>query len=144
MKYSDKDLLKKIGYTSFEIDAAISALNQNNHTNQDPLYGRDRPKTHVFTQGKVFTYEKLEVPKKIERSKKPIQGNVNEGSAVEMNDDDDVVNMSVTGFSPKAGISVQDQVYHPNQNILTMLKKIRTSNLNNVNIWTTEHKFYKK
>ena len=87
--------MKEAGYTNSEIKSAIFALRQNNNEdNHDHQYGRDRPKTHVFTQGKVFTYEKLEVPKKILRKKKLTQVSENWcGSTMEGDSSDGILNM---------------------------------------------------
>ena len=54
---STKDVLLEAGYTSFEIENAISNYSQQRLEN----LGKDRPRTHVFSQGKTFTYEKLSV-----------------------------------------------------------------------------------
>ena len=51
---STTDILLEAGYTSSEIRNAISQ-------SQSRLPGKDRPQTHVFSQGKTFTYEKLSI-----------------------------------------------------------------------------------
>ena len=55
----EQELLRNVGYSDNDIVSAFSNLNSVGEND----FGRDRPKTHVYFQGKSFTYPKLEVPK---------------------------------------------------------------------------------
>ena len=55
------DILVNAGYSPSTIKVALKSDVEHRHTNEN-AYGRSRPRTQVFYQGKVFTYEKLEVP----------------------------------------------------------------------------------
>ena len=54
-----QDILKNAGYSPSAIDTAVKSDESHEH---ESVYGRSRPRTQVFYQGKIFTYEKLEVP----------------------------------------------------------------------------------
>ena len=54
-----KDILKNVGYTLPVIENIVKKFRVYCDMGN---YGRSRPKTQIFSQGKVFTYEKLEVP----------------------------------------------------------------------------------
>jgi hypothetical protein len=62
--------LKRVGYNEEDIDSALSS--QISIENDENSFGRSRPITHVFSQGKVFTYPKLEIPK-VQNSRKTVR-----------------------------------------------------------------------
>ena len=48
------------GYTQLECSKIITSKRRDEESKQE-IYGKDRPRTKVVSQGKVFTYEKLEI-----------------------------------------------------------------------------------
>ena len=127
---SARDMLRNAGYSEGDIESAI--LRKNSEEMDYNPYGRDRPTTHVFYQGKVFTYPKLEVPKQSKRKKQTRNPMVEENDA----------NLLV--LDPDASPS-DNQDHHTH--ILASLKNIRIKNLNNViigllNINSIRNKFH--
>ena len=57
---STQNILLEAGYDLAEVKA-ITCITPANHIHNDGEYGRNRPQTQVFSQGRIFTYEKLEV-----------------------------------------------------------------------------------
>ena len=129
---SARDMLRNAGYSEGDIESVI--LRKNSEVMDYNPYGRDRPTTHVFYQGKVFTYPKLEVPKQSKRKKQT------RNPMVEDND----ANLLV--LDPDASSSVPANQDH-HTHILASLKNIRIKNLNNViigllNINSIRNKFH--
>ena len=142
LQQTDKEILRNIGYTEDDIEHALTSLNKNSDIEEN-IYGRSRPTTHVFWQGKVFTYPKLEVPettsRKIRGTLKTRYGSVNSdcrGTQPALDPDDR--QFDVGSVVPKTST---------NDLSLTCLKNIRIENLNNViigqlNINSLRNKFY--
>ena len=119
------DILVNAGYSPSTIKVAVKSDVEYKHRNENP-YGRSRPRTQVFYQGKVFTYEKLEVPtdnlsnksRVISSSLKPM-----------------LLNPEATPFVPivvdKSKFS-EEFVAILEKDALSSLKDIRISNLKNV------------
>ena len=106
----EQELLRNVGYSDNDIVSAFSNLNSVGEND----FGRDRPKTHVYFQGKSFTYPKLEVPK-------PKNLNLNK---------DRRENLSVQQVNSEAQLSVSKNP--ANHHSLNFLGKIRVENVNNV------------
>ena len=126
---STRNILKQAGYSEEDVDSAIFKESSEN-TDKNP-YGRDRPTTHIFSQGKVFTYPKLEVPKQSKLKKQTTKPRVQECCA----------NLPV----PDPGVSSLGQANH-DHHILASLRSIRIKNLSNViigllNINSLRYKF---
>ena len=126
------DILTKVGYS--EDDIASALLHENSKgTIEEGDYGRNRPTTHVFSQGKVFTYPKLEVPEpkgKIRKSRSMVRRDVGASLALGLDPD-------VSPFIPA----------NENLHIFTSLRSIRIKNLKNViigqlNINSLRNKFH--
>ena len=123
-------LLKEVGYTENDIKHALLAAKYD--AVEENEYGRNRPTTHVFYQGKTFTYPKLEVPNpKSSKSKGMADLSVHgsgDGSPV---------------LDPESSIRPSNPYHH----IFTSLRNIRIANLNNViiaqlNINSLRNKFH--
>jgi hypothetical protein len=96
-----------------------------NHTNENP-YGRSRPRTQVFYQGKVFTYEKLDVP---------ADNFSNKSRVISSSMNPKVLNPEAIPFVPiEVDIKsiVSEKVSILDKDALSTLKDIRISNLKNV------------
>ena len=124
------ELLKNAGYDNDDIDAAVLA--QNSIVEKESEYGRDRPTTHVFCQGKSFTYPKLEVPKGKNQKK---VGHKNWSRA----------NLTVPVLNPEVSLFVPEN--STSHHSLTLLKSLRIENVNNVifgqlNINSIRNKFH--
>ena len=125
--------LKSAGYTEDDITSALSNRNTNISI-EDGNYGRSRPTTHVFSQGKVFTYPKLDVPKK-HNTKNRI-----DRSVVQRCSEDP----PTTVLDPCAKPFIPANMYH---HIFASLRSIRIKNLKNVivgqlNINSLRNKFH--
>ena len=123
-------LLKEVGYTENDIKHALLAAKYD--AVEENKYGRNRPTTHVFYQGKTFTYPKLEVPNpKSSKSKRMADLSVHgsgDGSPV---------------LDPESSVRPSSPYHH----IFTSLRNIRIANLNNViiaqlNINSLRNKFH--
>ena len=64
---STQNILLDAGYNLSEVQAIPLSNLRKNHN--DGKYGRNRPRTQVFSQGRTFTYEKLEVEPSIRNEK---------------------------------------------------------------------------
>ena len=125
---STVETLLEAGYSHSQVNKIISDNGKQHSLDHDD---RNRPKTHVFSQGKVFTYEKLEVqpfqPSKKDRSKwreKPL--------------------MSSSHSSPTNLNSTAPSL---DKDAFTILKNIRIQNLKNIiigqlNINSLRNKFH--
>jgi hypothetical protein len=123
---SIQDLLKRVGYNEEDIDSALSS--QTSIENDENSFGRCRPTTHVFSQGKVFTYPKLEIP--IQQKSRKIKLSAIQSIPV--------IHPEVNPFIPSKPT---------NHTILTSLRNIRIANLKNViigqlNINSLRNKFH--
>ena len=123
-------MLRNAGYSEGDIESVI--LRKNSEVMDYNPYGRDRPTTHVFYQGKTFTYPKLEVP--------------NPKSSKSKHMADLSVHRSGNG-SPVLDLESSIRPTNPHHHIFTALRNIRIANLNNViiaqlNINSLRNKFH--
>ena len=128
---SFSDVLKNVGYNEEDIASALLSLNGNEKI-EDGMYGRDRPTTHVFFQGKVFTYPKLEVPKNLSSTIRRDKSVVQRGSATLP-----PLDPEASSFVPATG----------NPHIFSSLRSVRIKNLKNViigqlNVNSLRNKFH--
>ena len=118
-----QDILKNAGYSPSAIDTAVKSDESHEH---ESVYGRSRPRTQVFYQGKIFTYEKLEVPTGKSLSKR---------SRVISSSKEQKLNPEVEPFVPNEeanSIPLESSLLSLDEDALSTLKNIRISNLNNV------------
>ena len=68
---STENVLLDAGYTISQVKD-IMASKRKNEESQHVIYDENRPQTQVFSQGKVYTYEKLDIKtNNIESKPKP-------------------------------------------------------------------------
>ena len=130
--------LKKVLFTVGYDQSAIKKALMNFDWKGENCYGRNRPQTHVFTQGRIFSYPKLEVVSSSNRKSDRSGGDrrislVNEECACLVDD----------GLNPEVVISANDS----DKDASTILKGIRIKNLKNVivgqlNINSLRYKFH--
>ena len=139
LNHSVQNILMNVGYIEEDINSAISNQKaiERNEGNEGNIYGRNRPTTHVFSQGKVFTYPKLEVPKHPNSKRKNYRAekSVLQGGSA---------NLSVPVLDPEVSPFIPT---NPNHHIFTSLRSIRIDNLKNViigqlNINSLRNKFH--
>ena len=122
------NMLKKVGYKEEDISSALAKLDGNAGENK---YGRSRPATHVFSQGKLFTYPKLEVQELKNSGIKDRCAKSGKNG------------LSSPVLDPEANSFVP---LNPNHHIFTSLRSVRIDNLKNViigqlNINSLRYKF---
>ena len=128
---STKDILLEAGYTSSEIKNAIS------HYSAQRLQdlGKDHPRTHVFSQGRTFTYEKLSIEpsKAIKKSKVESKKNMMSlAQPINIKSSAPNLDPKAMPFNPeKSSLNNPDKV---DLDALTALSSIRVENLKNVTI----------
>ena len=112
-----QEILRKVGYTEKDIESALSKVKTNRNSDSEKGYfGRNRPTTHVFSNGRVFTYPRLDIPEKCNPhyNTKPVAP---------------CANMNVSLLDPNAS---SFEPINPSHHIFISLKSIRIKNLNNV------------
>ena len=118
------DVLKNAGYSPSAIEKALQPDVDYNH---ESIYGKSRPRTQVFYQGKVFTYEKLEVP---------TDGNLSKRSRViSSSKEQRKLNPDAAPFVPNgelSTISVESSLVSLDKDAPSTLKNILIHNINNV------------
>ena len=118
------DVLKNAGYSPSAIEKALQPDVDYNH---ESIYGKSRPRTQVFYQGKVFTYEKLEVP---------TDGNLSKRSRViSSSKEQRKLNPDAAPFVPNVEtgtISLESSLFSLDKDAPSTLKNIRIDNINNV------------
>ena len=118
-----QNVLKNAGYSPSAIDTAVKSDESHKH---ESVHERSRPRTQVFYQGKIFTYEKLEVPTGKSLSKR---------SRVISSSKEQKLNPEVAPFVPNEAanrIPLGSSLFNLDEDALSTLKNIRISNLNNV------------
>ena len=118
------DVLKNAGYSPSAIEKALQPDVDYNHKS---IYGKSRPRTQVFYQGKVFTYEKLEVP---------TDGNLSKRSRViSSSKEQRKLNPDAAPFVPNvetSTVSLESSLFSLDKDAPSTLKNIRIDNINNV------------
>ena len=126
---STESILLQAGYTITEIKEIISAYSKSkcDHGN----FGKSRPETHVFSQGKAYTYNKIEIPCPDNCPKKSKVSSKKSGSSLIP-----IPDKPISNLDPKAiPFNIEKPLENPNSGDLdafTILKNIRIDNLKNV------------
>ena len=125
-KSTEKALLGA-GHTTLKVKDTVTSTEEHEGVSKHKFYDRNRPKTQVFSQGKVYTYDKLEIKTNTREPKGKSRQSVNslkkegnssslQGTSCESN-----LNPNATSFTPKV-----------DHDAFTHLKNIRINNMKNV------------
>ena len=134
-------VLQNAGYTPAVIEKVLPHSKQA----EDKTYGRDKPQTQVFWQGKTFTYEKLEIANGVKTHKRQVIT-----SRDEQIEKAEILNPSSDPSIPRGADT--NAITSPinnelNRDVVTSLQNIRIDNLKNViigqlNINSLRNKFH--
>ena len=121
---NNKKVLFDAGYTLSEVDEILSKLENNSYSVEEFAYRKNRPKTHVFYNGRTFTYEKIiSDEQRLNKMRYPER-------AASPN-----LETSVVPISPVVATCVpysNNQIPKIDHRALASLKNIRIQNLHNV------------
>ena len=137
---STRDVLFEAGYTSFEIKNAISQSSELRLKVKD--FGKDCPRTHVFSQGKTFTYENLSI-KPLNESKKSAKSSFSQPSNLKY----PLLNPEPKAIPNNPEDSLKNDPNQHDLDAFSTLKNIRVENLKNIiigqlNINSLRNKIY--
>ena len=136
------NLLHNAGYAPSVIEKVLPGISKEV---EDKTYGRSRPRTLVFRQGKTFTYEKLEVANETATQKRQVMA-----SRDKQIERTEILNPSADPFVPRGPDSNTTTPHvntELNRDAITSLQSIRIDNLKNViigqlNINSLRNKFH--
>ena len=126
---SIQKILLEAGYKSSEIQAITSLKHKENH-NDDCL--RSRPQTQVFSQGRVFTYEKLEAESSLTNGKRKSKLMPSEESRLSKLEIKAPLTMYHRPTSPPPEILENENHLRQDGDAFAILKNLRVQNLRNV------------
>ena len=126
---STQNMLLEAGHNSSEVQAIGSLKPRENHNDR---CGRSRPLTQVFSQGKVFTYEKLEAETCQTNRKHESKLMPSKQSSLSKVDNEVPLSMDhLIAFSPTETLAHENSDQQ-GRDAFTVLKDLRVQNLKNV------------
>ena len=136
-----RNTLQNAGYTPSEVDDAILAYIDKQKTCNHAAYDKNRPQTHIFSHGKVYTYEKLDTVVSTAMKKSKPRTERLEMSVTKENENE--CRLARSHLNPQAA-PFTPRIDHC---AFTNLKNIRANNMKNViigqlNINSLRNKFH--